>query len=161
MAWALLLWSVGFRNDCVAAGSVTGRLMISARVVDNCAIQTASLAFTAYSPTGAAGTGLGSLAISCTMHTSAKVALSQGTHPSLGSNDASPSRRMSDGAALLSYGLYRDADFTLPWGNTEGSALTLSGTGRTDSIPVYGLIGAGQDVPAGVYTDVVVVTLTF
>lgn len=61
----------------------------------------------------------------------------------------------------LSYQLYRNSARSQVWG-TDGDAMELvllvpdSGT-----VPVYGAIPGGQNVPGGSYTDTVNVTLTF
>lgn len=148
-------------GPAAAAGAAHANLVVAARVIDNCAINSATLSFGPYSKTGGEDLGRGTLAVTCTRQASAKVALNQGVHPDSGSTEAVPARRMSGGNALLGYWLYRDANLSLPWGNTDASALVLTGTGSADPIPVYGRIAAGQDVPPGDYADVVVVTVTF
>ena len=87
------------------------------------------------------------------------IELSRGGAPSY-----SP-RLMSQGAATMSYNLYRDAAHTDVWGDGTGgtSRYTLSGAGNNDTIVVnvYGRIPAMQNVTVGAYGDTVTVTLQF
>jgi spore coat protein U-like protein len=70
-------------------------------------------------------------------------------------------RVMLSGTNRLNYQLYRTSAHNAVWGigaNAQGLTLLtpLSGT-----IPVYGRIAGGQTVPAGTYTDLVNITMTF
>ena len=47
------------------------------------------------------------------------------------------------------------------WGGTAASDVPHTGTGTETSLTVYGRIPAGQNVPAGSYSDTVVATVTF
>ena len=153
-----------------AAGSTTGQLAVSATVIDNCAISsTAALSFGAYDPAlanrSSGGTDLavgnGALAITCTRAASTAIGLSQGLSPASGSTDAAPLRQMRSGNAVLGYRLYQDAGTRTAWGNAPGSQLQRIASGRSEAVQVYGVIPKGQDVPAGSYGDLVVVTVTF
>jgi spore coat protein U-like protein len=153
-----------------AAGSTTGQLAISATVIDNCAISSATaLSFGAYDPAVANRTGggadlaagNGALAITCTRAASTAIGLSQGLSPASGSTDAAPLRQLRSGNAVLGYRLYQDAGTHTVWGNAPGSQLQRIASGRSESVQVYGVIPKGQDVPAGNYGDLVVVTVTF
>jgi len=77
-------------------------------------------------------------------------------------------RRMSNGAATLSYLLYTSAARSIVWGDgTLGSITqtliggTVSGGTRHFSGTIYGRILAGQNVPAGTYNDPLMVTISF
>ncbi len=62
----------------------------------------------------------------------------------------------------LNYQLFRDSSHAQNFGNNAGTD-TVSGTGNAvlQSIPVYGLIPAGQNAGFGAYTDTVTATLTY
>ncbi|AHJ26880.1 Sigma-fimbriae tip adhesin [Nodularia spumigena CCY9414] len=65
-------------------------------------------------------------------------------------------RRMTDGAGnYLLYELYQDESRTIIWGNTDNTALSLTGTGSASNVNLYIKIPAGQNVPAGNYQDTV------
>ena len=61
----------------------------------------------------------------------------------------------------LNYGLYRDSARSQSFGQgSNAKVVTLTGPG-SGSVSLYGRIPGGQIVPAGTYTDTVVVTLSF
>jgi spore coat protein U-like protein len=80
--------------------------------------------------------------------------LSAATSPTL--------RKMVKGASSITYGLYGDAARTQPWFNTSaffrGSG---TGTGTAQTLNVYGRVPAQATPPAGIYTDSVVVVVTY
>ena len=69
---------------------------------------------------------------------------------------------MTKGAEFITYGLYRDTSRTLPWGDTSGTN-TLGGTGSgiTQSLPVYARIPPQNTPTPGTYSDTIVVTVTY
>ena len=80
-------------------------------------------------------------------------------------NGTLAARNLRSGTNTLGYNIYKDAAYTQILGNGSGGTATIantntgSGTGPTHTL--YGLIPAGQDVPAGSYTDSLTITLTF
>jgi spore coat protein U-like protein len=72
-------------------------------------------------------------------------------------------RQLASGTDRLNYNLYLDAGHTMIWGDPNPSQYTGGPTflWATNSVTVYGIIPAGQDVAAGTYTDTVVVTFQF
>jgi spore coat protein U-like protein len=150
------------------AGSATATtsLAVTATVAASCTIAASPLDFGGYDPIIAhAATpldGTGTVAVTCITGFSATITLGQGVNPDGGSSDTTPLRRMTDGASnYLSYSLYQDASRSTLWGNTAGTGLTVTGTGLADSRTVYGRLSAGQNVPAGSYSDTVIATVTF
>lgn len=147
------------------AATATSNLAVSASVSNNCLIDASGgLAFGAYDPVSAnAASDLdssGTIAVTCTNGASTSITLGQGANAAVGSTDAAPLRQMNDGSTNnLSYNLYSDAGYTTVWDNSTGVSYT--GTGAADSVTVYGRVGAGQNVPAGSYSDTVVATVTF
>jgi spore coat protein U-like protein len=67
------------------------------------------------------------------------------------------------GVDLLTYNLYTDAAATTVWGDDTGGTATqkLAGNSPSATLTVFGKADAGQDVPAGSYTDTVVITVNF
>ena len=152
-------------NDADAATS-TANLNVTATVGANCSISTTALAFGAYDPIGthsaAPLNGTGSVVVTCTNGASSTLTLGQGSHANTGSSDAAPLRRLQDsGSNVLTYSLYQDSGRNTVWGNTALTGVSHTGTGSATSVTVYGQIAAGQNVPAGNYSDVVVATVTF
>lgn len=154
----------------VHGATATANLPVTASVTANCTISTAAaVAFGAYDPvvTNAASplVATGTISVTCTTGASTTVTLSEGTNHDTGSSTAAaPVRRMTDGAgtpSYLSYQLYSETTRTTVWGDTPLTGLAYSGVGTQESITVYGRVAAGQNVPAGSYTDTVVATITF
>ncbi len=156
----LLLMVFLIESSPVHAGSSTTNLNVSATVTNNCTISTADLAFGAYDPivTNASSPkdSTGTVNITCTSGAVTNVELDTGA------NASGSTRRMKAGSNYLSYEIYQDSGRTTVWG---------SGTGKLDTgtapnfnpraFTAYGRITAGQDVPAGSYTDTVVATVNF
>lgn len=136
----------------------TSRFNATARVQNTCKLAVKDLDF------GAQGVLSGSLDrattidATCTAGTPYTIAIGQGLS---GTTDPAR-RRMSKGAEGVTYGLYRDSGRSLPWGWTAGSNADAGiGAGSRQSIPVYGRAPAQATPSPGVYTDTVVVTLTY
>jgi spore coat protein U-like protein len=147
------------------AGTNTADLDVSATVTANCTISTAPLAFGAYDPITANAVssldGSGTVTVTCTNGSSAVITLGQGANPDAASEDTAPLRRMTDGTNFLAYSLFSDAARTIAWGNTAGTGANHTGSGMATNLTVYGSVAAGQNVPAGSYSDTVVATVTF
>lgn len=131
---------------------------VSAQVVPSCELDVTSLSF------GSIGRSLdrvvdetATINVRCTSDTSYTIGLGMG-----GGGGADPAmRQMRNGVDTLSYGLYRDGARVMPWGNLPGSMATGTGTGTNNAFTVYGRIHAGQTPSIGVYTDSVIVTITY
>jgi len=106
--------------------------------------------------------GTGTVTVTCTSGDATNITLGQGANAANGSTDAAPLRQMKDsGTDVLSYALYQDSARTTAWGNTSATGVDETGTGAAQNVTVYGAVAAGQNVPAGSYSDTVVATVTF
>ena len=147
----------------VAAPSpATTTLNVSANVASNCLVTAAPLAFTDYDASAAVD-GSANLSVRCSNATPYRIKLGGGTHGNVGQ------RLMKGGASFLEYNLYTDTGRGTVWGDTVGTN-TVAGIGRGMSInnanthTVFGTIVnsvANQDVPVGLYTDAVAVTVEY
>lgn len=72
-------------------------------------------------------------------------------------------RRLYKGAESLAYNLYLDGSYGTIWGDgTSGTSfITNNNPAGTQDYTVYARTPLGQDVSAGIYTDVVTVTVEF
>jgi spore coat protein U-like protein len=65
----------------------------------------------------------------------------------------------------LNYYLCQDANCNTLWGDkaypSDSGPITTRPGNTTVSLPIYGVIPAGQDVSAGIYTDTVLVEVDF
>ena len=84
---------------------------------------------------------------------------------SRGSSPTFTPRTLVNGPARLQYNLFRDAAFATLWGDGTGGTSTYFIVNPPNNqnvvLTVYARVPAEQDVPAGAYADVVVVTLEY
>lgn len=152
-----------------------------------CSVSSAGLAFGTYDPVGVnsttADTTNGSLVVNCgNSGQGFQVFVTLST----GSSNTFAARTMTLGTSALSYNIFKDANHLIVFGdgssgtstttlcfagngndggNSSGNSDPCNGaglpTGTPVSIPIYGLLPAGQDVGAGQYSDTITATLTF
>ncbi|MFC3125039.1 spore coat U domain-containing protein [Pseudoroseomonas globiformis] len=137
--------------------TATSTMQITATVLKLCAVTATNLAFGDYTPTEAKD-GQAELQVLCTTNTPFNVALN------LGTATTAAARVMAGTVAgsTLNYALYRNSGRTDVWGDAAGTdTFSGTGTGTTQTIPVYGRIPANQRPQPGLYTDTVTVTLTY
>lgn len=141
---------------------VTGNLPVSTIVTANCSLNSASLNFGVYDPIGqhrsSSLDGLTTFQISCTKGAYVVITLNNGLHSA---NAQHSTRAMSNGLGdYLSYEIYTNPGHSNIWSSINPiSYISPSSTVRTQT--VYGRIPAGQNEPAGNYTDTVTITATF
>ena len=174
VAASVLALGVGVANAAavasatIAAGSpgalsynfmdVTSQNMtVQAEVVANCTISVINLDFGNYDPIVTHRNAAdwlesdGSVTTQCTRGSSPKMTLTSAS-----------AFKMANGANTLNYTLHVDSGT-----GTAGAVWTPAGeaiaaNGFTDVVTsVYGKLAGGQDKPVGVYTDTVVVDITF
>lgn len=142
------------------AATATTTFTVNATVLKACVVTALPLAFGNYDPTSASPvTGSTTLSVLCTSGTSFRTGLNAGA----ASGATVSTRSMTSGGNSLDYALYQDSGRTTNWGNTPGTdtpAAVTAGAGPTTQT-VYGRIAAGQNVPVGVYTDTITVTVTY
>ena len=131
--------------------------------LQNCTIGTVvPVAFGTYNVFAATALAVnGSIAVSCGGSGSGSVTLDKGQNSS---SFVSRAMKRTGGATLLTYNLYTDAATTIVWGDGTGGSTTQTLSGNNNlsvTLTVFGKMGAGQDVPAGSYTDTVVITVNF
>lgn len=148
-------------NNC---NSGTGTLAasptftINATVAANCLVSTQNIDFGSKGILSANVDATGQVSVTCTPAAAYTVSLNGGT-----TGSPPTARKMSKGAETVTYGLYKDANRTQPWGDasTPGSTVPGTGSGVTQNLTVYGRVPPQATPSAGVYTDTVVVTVTY
>lgn len=136
-----------------ALGAVFLLLATQAQAV--CTVSAPGLSFGNYDPFSALSLdGAGNIAVDCNVPYSLSLSSGAGSYAG---------RVMASGGNSLGYNLYLDAARTIIWGDGSSGSSTTSGSGGTGVVnhPVYGRIPARQNVPAGSYTDSIIVTLSF
>jgi spore coat protein U-like protein len=101
----------------------------------------------------------GNIAVLCTNGTPYTIGLDAG-----GGSGATTSNRKMSGSlgGTLNYALFRDSARANNWGSTSGTDTQAgTGSGLVQNLTVYGRIASGQTPLAGIYTDTVLVTLTY
>ncbi len=145
-----------FATGSAQAATSSSSMAVSATVQATCSISANALAFGTYS--SAQLDAASTLSVSCTNTTGYNVGLDAGS----GSGASVASRKMSNGAQLLSYSVYSDSSRATVWGATVGTnTVTGTGTGSAQTINVYGRIPAGQLPTPGSYTDTITATITY
>ena len=135
-------------------------LNVSLTVVPNCQVTVTDLQFGSYDPLiGNATTPLDAtadLGMLCTNGAQATIRFDYG-RSHLGLN-----RGLSSGTDRVDYSLFQDSSRTKPWADGENGLHVVASGGRTPQrYIVYGRVPAGQEVPPGAYTDIVMATVDF
>lgn len=141
-----------------ASGSVNADMNVKIEIQNACEITTApsDLDFGTAGPLTANVDNTATFAVTCTDLAPYEIFMGAGQHASGGSN------RMTDGTNFVNYALYQDSGRTKPWGSTSGTDTeTATGNGTSQSFTVYGRVPPQTTPPAGAYSDVVAVTVTF
>ena len=151
------------RADRLRLGAALVAALAAPATAEACTISVTSVAFGTYDTLSpAVDDGTGSVALACHPSVSAPIVTIEA-----GWSGSILGRQMHNGATPLGYNLYSDAAHTILWGNgAVGAAVTLtggvvSGGQRRFNRTIYGRIPALQNVGTGVYSDTLVITVTF
>jgi len=126
----------------------------------SCTVSTAALDFGNQTNLSTAKTAVNSVSVTCTGGTLYNIGLNNGS--SGGTGPTTRLMRNASTAQAITYGIYRNNSHTLPWGNTIGSdTVSATGTGLAQSFTGFGRIPVQTTPPALLYTDTVVVTVTY
>jgi spore coat protein U-like protein len=96
----------------------------------------------------------GNVAVTCDIPTPYTLALSPGS-------GTYALRSMSGAGSSLNYNLFIDPTRLIVWGDGTPGTSVVAGATIGASHTIYGRIPQRQNVPVGVYTDTVIVTLSF
>lgn len=100
----------------------------------------------------------GTIQVTCTKGTDYKLDLNKGS--GVGATEANRLMTKSGSADTISYSLYQDSGRSQFWGSST-DALSGIGTGAIETVDVFARVPV-QDTPeAGLYEDVVTVTLSY
>ncbi|MGE8323701.1 MAG: spore coat U domain-containing protein [Pseudomonas sp.] len=145
--------------------ATTSNFTVTAQIVAGCLVvggvsQYGTLDYGSHSAlaTGALSTSLGGTTV--TFQCTPGVALSMSLGG--GQNSASGTRNLkrTGGTEVLAYQLYQDAAFSQSLGIGQSVAVSYTDP-TTIKLPVYGQVQLSGLLPAGTYTDVVQVTVTW
>jgi spore coat protein U-like protein len=156
---ALLAAGMVMGSGSAGAATAPGTLTVTANVVAACTIGNATLDFSAYNPNASIPLdGQVNVNVNCT----------KGSPFHIFSTTANADRKMThetDTSQVLTYQLFatntdRTNNTYLPVAKGTGD-LVGTGTGITQTIPIFGQIAAGQNVIAGSYTGTANLTIDF
>lgn len=142
------------------AATASALMQVSVTVAPNCRISVTDLAFGTYDPIVANSDrqldATADLRMVCTKGAQAAIMIDSGRNGSHGS------RSLSSGTELVTYDLFRDSARTQRWADAD-NALHVVATGGKDPqlFTVFGRVPPGQEVPPGVYYDVITATVDF
>jgi spore coat protein U-like protein len=155
---------LGATHDAGAA-TTTGALTVSATVAPTCTIAANPLLFGTYYPGNGGLNANTTLLVRCSHGTAFTVAMDAGA-----GGGTLAQRLMAQGAAHLQYNLYTSAARTTVWGDGSVSSAVVAGIGKglaggeTITETVYGTLpdsAANQQLPPGLYSDTVLVTISY
>ena len=141
-----------------------------AQAVANCSVTTSFVAFGTYDPLRAEPVdSTGNVQVSCSLLGTGSSFVSYHILLSTGRSGSFVPRKMASGSNTLNYNLFIDVSRSAVWGDSNagtsavssGIPLTLGMRTVTKNYPIYGRVFAGQDVPAGTYSDVITVTVNY
>jgi spore coat protein U-like protein len=147
--------ALGLAPTSAVAATVTTTFAVTATVQATCLVSATGMAFGTY--TGVLATSTSAVSVTCTNTTPYTVGLDAGT----ATGATVTTRKMANGAQLLSYALFSDSLHTTNWGNTTGSWVSGIGNGSVQPLTVYGQVAAGQYVTPGAYLDTITATVTY
>jgi spore coat protein U-like protein len=141
------------------ATTTTAPMVVQMTITASCTISSAStLNFGSSGVIAADVDQTSTVQVQCTNTTPYNIGLDAGT----GSGATVAARKMTNGAATITYSLYSDSGRTTVWGSTIGTnTVSATGTGSAQSFTVYGRVPAQATPAPAVYTDTVSVTVTY
>ena len=165
---------IGVSTENVAIASVPGALEVpltlqrfadsgrfEALIALGAVIRGDTYHFEIVSNESAAGLTTGTISVSCNPR--ARVTVTIGTSPNSGGFNPRQMKQIA-GVDLLNYNLYRDPGRVEIWGDGTGGTFSQwknVNRNKPRVFSVYGRIPPLQNVSAGPYTDILVVTITF
>jgi spore coat protein U-like protein len=155
-----LLASIGAAPSQAATATTT--FAVTATVLSGCTVAATDLAFGNYSGTAPVPTDATNT-VTAICSDGITYTLAGGAGAGVGATVAARKMTGTILGGTLNYLLYADAAHTMLWGDGTLSTVTVGATASL--IPqlytIYGRIPAGQSPAAGLYTDLVTVTLSY
>ena len=141
-------------------GTATASFTVTATVTPQCTLTTSDINFGNVGALSNPVTATGSVTVRCTSNAGYTISMDGGI-----SNSTDPTQRWMVGTTPqtgVSYGLYQNSDYSLPWGNTPGLTKADIGSGSNQIFTVFGRTNPSTITPpADIYKDTVIVTVTY
>lgn len=138
--------------------NASGSFTVTATVMSSCSVTASALNFGSDGILSSIVDAASTVSVLCTNGTPYVVSLNGGN-----ANASDPTqRKMSKGAEQITYGIYRNVARSQPWGsNSAVNTAGGTGSGLQQNIPAYGRVPAQATPSPGVYTDTIVVTVSY
>jgi spore coat protein U-like protein len=138
-------------------------------VTFTCTVSATGIAFGNYNPLSPGGdSAAGSWTVTCNAVGSGSATVAGTLTLSTGSSGSYAARTMKSGANILQYNIYLTPSYTQVIGDGSAGTYALSDSGTVTAGQVYQVVGSmygflppSQDVAAGSYSDMIVVTVTY
>jgi len=141
-------------------GTATTSFIVTASVTPQCTLTTSNIDFGTVGALSDPVTASGSVTVRCTSNVGYSISMDGGN-----SKSTDPTRRWMGGTTPqtgISYGLYLNSQYSLPWGNAPGFTKADIGSGSDQTFTVFGRTNSSTIAPpAGSYSDSVVVTVAY
>lgn len=146
-------------TSLLSAQTATTNFGVTIQIIADCAVApSATLSFGMQGVLIADVTTTTAVNVTCTADLPFQIGLDGGTT----AGGTTTTRLMTNGTDTVTYQLFQDAARTVNWGNTLGTdTLASTGTGSTQTFPVYGVVPPQTTPPSGNYSDTIGVTVTF
>lgn len=145
------------------AGTVTTTFPVQVSVSAACSVAATGSSFPAYAGSVSVDS-TSTIDVICAQNLPYQITLNGGSN----FNATSGRRRMAGLGTFLEYQLYQQNGFQTAWGDSgfqgtmpNGTPKAGTGTGGVQQHTVFGHLYANQLVPAGAYSDTVLVTVNF
>ncbi len=129
-------------------------------MAESCVINATSLQLGSYDPiTRQSVDSYSEIHLNCDQGVMFRIRLDPGAHAA--SSFQPRKLRALNGVGTLAYNLYTDSSRTRVWGDSTGNTdiKVGIGTGNSQTLIIYSRLLARQNVPAGTYTDTVVINV--
>ena len=156
-----IAYAAASSGTCAAIGNTnatSASFTAGAGYSATCSVSAATLSFGSTGVLSATLDGTTSLTTTCSATTPYTIGLDGGN---AGASDPAQ-RKMSNGGAQITYGLYQNVARSQPWGNNTGTnTVAGTGTGSGQALTVYGRVPAQTTPAPGTYSDSIIATLTY
>jgi spore coat protein U-like protein len=153
---ATMTYSTSTCTTGLIVSNASTSFQVTATVVKSCNVAASNLNFGTFGDLNTAVAGQTGIDVQCSNGIGYSIGLNGGL-----SNASNPTQRhMMAGAKAITYGLYQDSHFATPWDNASN---VVAGTGTAVSQPysIYGLVPVQPTPPTGIYSDTIVVSVTY
>lgn len=142
----------------VQAATATTTFSVTLTITASCTVSGTTLAFGTSGLITANIDATSTLTVTCTNTTPYTVSLDAGT----GTGATVAARKLTSGAATVTYSLYQDSGRSTVWGQSIGTdTVAGTGSGSAQTLTVYGRVPAQSTPAPNGYSDTITVTVTY